>query len=349
MKFVKWILYILLIPILLFAFFLVYSSITNYSPKEQTVEVENSNVPEISDTISLSFVTWNIGYAGLDKSMDFFYDGGENVRPKKDQSFNNLKGILATLKNFQDFDFVLLQEVDKNSKRSYGHNQLETIGHHFKDYNSSFGTNYKVKFVPIPPSDPMGKVESGVVTLSKSQAEKSIRYSFPGNYSWPMSLFMLDRCFLVNTYPLVNGKKLIVINTHNSAYDDGSLRRQQMDFMKSILLDFYDEGNYVIAGGDWNQCPYNFEPMFDGEVFDTELLAFIDKDYPKDDWKWAYDSTLPTNRRVKIPYEKGKTQVTLIDFFLVSPNVIIEEVKGMNLGFEFTDHQPVELKVKLIN
>ena len=46
---------------------------------------------------------------------------------------------------------------------------------------------------------------------------------------------MLDRCFLVNRYPVSNGNELLMINTHNSAYDDGSLRKQQMDFLKDFL------------------------------------------------------------------------------------------------------------------
>ena len=63
---------------------------------------------------TLSFVRSQFG---LDASMDFFYDGGEKVRPEKHVVKENLTGILLTLEQFQEHDFVLLQEVDKNSKR----------------------------------------------------------------------------------------------------------------------------------------------------------------------------------------------------------------------------------------
>lgn len=347
MKILKWIIYVVLVPVAAFGFFLLYASITNYSPNEQTLLLENDNSETLSDTLSFSMVCWNIGYAGLDKSMDFFYDGGEKVRPTKKASLHNLEGILTTLKKYRDFDFVMVEEVDINSKRSYNINQFETIGQHFPGYSKTIGLNYNVKFVPLPPTEPMGLVKSGVTIFSKNAPLKSTRYSFPGNYSWPMSLFMLDRCFVVNEYPLSNGKKLIVIVTHNSAYDDGSLRKQQMDYMKNILLNFYNEGNYVVAGGDWNQCPYGFEPQFDGDVFDTKDLIYIDKDYPEANWVWAFDPTIPTNRRVMIPYEKGKTPTTLIDYFLCSPNIEVEKVNGQVLGFEFSDHQPVEIQFKL--
>ena len=32
---------------------------------------------------------------------------------------------------------------------------------------------------------------------------------------------------------------------------------------------------------------------------------------------------------------------TIIDGFIVSPNITVEEVRGLDLGFAITDHQPV--------
>lgn len=348
MKILKWLIIIVLIPVALFGLFLLYSTLTDFKPEEKIVLLENNEIMEVSDTISFSFLTWNMGYAGLDKTMDFFYDGGEKVRPTKEQSLQNLDGLVNTLEEYSDFDFLFLQEVDVYSKRSYGINQLERISNAFPSHFSSFAANYKVNFVPLPPSNPMGRVNSGIAIFSKYQCKQSIRYSFPGNYNWPMSIFMLDRCFLVNEYPLSNGKSLIVINTHNSAYDDGSLRKQQMGFLRDVLLEYYEQGNYVIAGGDWNQCPAGFEPNFDSEVFDTDELIYTDPVYPAEGWKWAYDASFPTNRRVIIPYEKGKTATTMIDYFLLSPNIELESVNGRDLGFEFTDHQPVEIHIKLV-
>jgi len=37
----------------------------------------------------------------------------------------------------------------------------------------------------------------------------------------------------------------------------------------------------------------------------------------------------------------------LIDFYLVSPNVSIEKVEGVDMDFEFSDHQPVRLEIRL--
>jgi hypothetical protein len=44
----------------------------------------------------------------------------------------------------------------------------------------------------------------------------------------------------------------------------------------------------------------------------------------------------------------GENYVTTIDGFVVSPNVAVESVRGFDLGFEYTDHQPVRLRVRAI-
>ena len=47
-------------------------------------------------------------------------------------------------------------------------------------------------------------------------------------------------------------------------------------------------------------------------------------------------------------YNPKETFITLIDYFLLSPNVKLKEVRGINQEFEFSDHQPVAMKVELI-
>ena len=158
---------------------------------------------------------------------------------------------------------------------------------------------------------------------------------------------MLDRCFLVNRYTLENQKELVIINTHNSAYDNGSLRAQQMAYLSNYLISEYEKGNYVIVGGDWNQTPYGLDPGLISHPFDTENLTYIPMDYPAPGWKWAYDPGMPTNRRVATPYDKTTTLTTVIDCFLASPNVELSDVKTMDVNFQYSDHQPVQVNARL--
>ena len=347
MRIIRPVLYLLIVLVGVFLIFLIYATVDDYRPDEIIFQELVDQPDIIQDTSSLSLLIWNIGYAGLDASMDFFYDGGEQMRPDQEGVRRNMEGIVSTLLPYRDFDFVLLQEVDKNSRRSYRLNEYAMIEDQFRDHQSYFGKNYDVGFVPIPLKEPMGKVESGLMTISKQHAKEVCRHSFPGNYSWPVKLFMLDRCFLVNRYNLANQKDLVVINTHNSAYDDGSLRAGQMEYLKNFLLTEYEKGNYVIVGGDWNQTPYGMKPKLPEHQFDTENLTYVDKDYPASDWIWAYDPSLPTNRRVKTPYDPGSTLTTIIDCFLLSPNLQLVEVLALDLGFKNSDHQAVQLNAKL--
>ena len=158
---------------------------------------------------------------------------------------------------------------------------------------------------------------------------------------------MLDRCFLVSRYQLDGAKKeMVMINTHNSAYDDGTLRSNQMTYLKNFLVGEYEKGNYVIVGGDWNQCPPKFNPEFADNLMDNNNRMDIDQEYLPG-WKWAYDSKIPTNRRVVSIYDKSTTLTTVIDFFLLSPNIEMVNVQGIHLGFEHSDHHPVKLKIQL--
>lgn len=348
-KNLRLLLWLIAIVIIIPGILILIASITKFEPDEVS-RIEVSASPEVLlQDAEIDLMIWNIGYSGLDASMDFFYDGGEQVRPSKENVFRNLEAIRSFLGKNDSIEYFLLQEVDVESKRSYRVNQYDSISRTLSEYHNYLALNYKVFFVPLPVINPMGRVASGLASFSKYQPSEVKRYSFPGNYQWPKNLFMLDRCFLVQRHPLANNKELLVINTHNSAYDDGSLRKKQMEYLREFLLKEYQKGNYIIAGGDWNQSPPAFEEVFDDQVLDTVNYSEISKDYLPEGWKWAYDETMPTNRRVATVYERGATPTALIDYFLVSPNIHIESIKGIDMNFQYSDHQPVILKIKMKN
>lgn len=343
-KFIKTLLYIIFALLFIFLIFLTYSTITRYKPAG-IIELSSFKEMERLDTNkSYTALIWNIGYCGLGQEADFFYDGGKNVRDIEDNVRRNLYKISEFLQSNDTIDFILLQEVDINSSRSYHINQVEHFNKLMKDHLPYFAYNYSVKFVPVPFNKPLGKVESGLLTLTKHIPVKVTRYSFPGNYSWPKSIFMLNRCFLVNRYPTNMGNEVLLINTHNSAYDNGELRHQQMIYLKEFITAESKKGNFVLVGGDWNQCPPGFEPEFSGELFDTINYSMIEADYLSEKWQWIYIDTIPSNRRIMIPYKQGETLTTVIDYFLSSPGIVVEEYYTIDLDFAWSDHQPVVIR-----
>ena len=336
-----------------------YGTITDFKPEAIiNLNPEQKAKQQTIEDSTLTFMIWNIGYGGLGAESDFFYadggillSGGQMVRPSKEIVEKNVKGILQTVNEYP-VDFYLFQEVDYKSKRSYYIDQFNAMMSILPDYDAYKSVNYQVAYVPTPVLEPWnvyGPAYSGLGTFSKYQALQSTRYQLPGEFSWPNKVYLLDRCASQHRYPLLNDKELIVYNIHNSAYDkDGSIKKQQMDFLRQQWLAEYEKGNYLIIGGDWNQCP----PHFRVNTFRPTQVANnssynINPDFLPPDWLWIYDPTVPTIRTTREVYDPKSTFISLIDYFLISPNVKALEVKGIDLNFEYSDHQPVKLKVEL--
>ncbi|MFP4042237.1 MAG: endonuclease/exonuclease/phosphatase family protein [Bacteroidales bacterium] len=325
---------------------LVILTLKDYRPDKVNVISKETNHEALSDS-SFSLISWNIGYSGLGQEMSFFYDGGDDVRTSRENTKENLQKIIKYLEKHQSVDFILLQEVDTASRRSYYINQFKHIRSKLKLHDGYFAINYKVPYVPLPLIKPLGRVSGGLATFAKNTPAKVVRHQFPGQYSWPKNLFMLDRCFMVCRYTTKNDKELLVVNTHNSAYDNGTLKQQEMDALKDFVTREYKKGNYIIAGGDWNQFPPGFESNPKAEkLYNLAKTSSIEEDFLPDDWTWAYDLNVPTNRSLDAPLNP-QTDMTVIDFFLLSPNVRLKKIRTDNLNFKNSDHQPVRIDVEL--
>ncbi len=325
--------------------------ITDFKPPKQVIlQPEGKPLHTVVTGDTISIMTWNIGYGGLGSSMDFFYDGGDHVRPPRDVYEGDFAGIVDFLEGADSLDFILLQEVDRNARRSYHQNQVSRLRELLPGYQSVFARNYDVQFVPVPVNNPMGRVVSGMMSFSVFDAVTSERMDFPGQYSFPKRLFMLDRCLIIQRYVTDNGNLLVVINTHNSAFDDGQLRKQEFDFLKKTALSEYRQGHYVVIGGDWNRNPPGYLPgsFSTGDTAVRNDLGPVPENFMPETWKWIFDSSAPTNRHVDQPYRKGETETTIVDYFLISPNIEATNVKTIRLGFRYTDHNPVQARFILL-
>ena len=353
MKVVKIILrtliYTIIIVVVLAASFLVYFTLTDFQPPAAEIIIGENPGGSIADWDEFSFLTWNVGYCGLDREMDFFYDGGKKVRPSDSSFQNNLNGIFRFLSEQDSVDFIFLQEVDTLARRSYYANELKLFSDALPNHIRCFATNYKVRYVPMPFLNPMGEVISGIATYTRPRPDVSQRYSFPVNYAWPLKLFMPDRCFIMQRFKCKNRHELVVINTHNSAFENADVLRQyEMWMLRSFVLHEYAMGNYVVLGGDWNENPPGYDSTKYYSCYHKKIgLTQIPEDYLPKDWHWAYDRKIPSNRDVDESFRPGLTPTTTIDFFVTSPNVRVEYVKALDRGFEFSDHQPVFMRIKL--
>jgi endonuclease/exonuclease/phosphatase family metal-dependent hydrolase len=334
--FIKYISIAVVVLVLFAGVFLFAMTLVDYKPVAgETL----SSLPDAaalpSDTIGI--ITWNIGYAGLGDDMDFFYEGGTKTRASKARTFANLDSIKSFLRSRSE-DFILMQEIDLNSRRSYGIDELSEISDVLPAYVCFFGLNYNVAFVPLPLTNPTGRIESGIASFLRYAPCHSALYACPNLQPYPERIFLPDRRFMVLKFKLQNGKQLVIINTHNSAYDnDGKMRATENEFLKRFLIEEYENGNYVIAAGDWNQTPPDCDSHASTEYFKP---VAIPHDLMPAGWQWISDGK-PTNRFLDMPYIKNKTQETLLDFFLVSPNVRTVDAGRIDLEYRYSDHNPV--------
>lgn len=323
-----------------------FLSITEYKPdsvQDAEYSVVNGGSKGANVKQEFTVYSWNIGYGGLGEESDFFMDGGEMVDPPSQEIVEkNLIGIANFIED-NEADAWLLQEVDMDSARTDNFDEVALLNEHAGD-NSAFAYNYNCKFVPIP-WPPMGKVESGIATYTDySFKEVPKRIALPCPFSWPVSAANLKRCLLVSRVDLEGSdKELVLVNLHLEAYDDGEGKIAQTNQLLQLLTEEYEKGNYVVAGGDFNQ---SFPGVLDRYPVEDPSLwtpGILESSILPEGWNFAYDTENATCRLLDAPYSED-SQLYVIDGFIVSPNVEVKNIETVDLDFEYSDHNPVQLK-----
>lgn len=328
-----------------------YLTIREYKPEDQVaLAVQGNGAKTIQEGDSFKIITWNLGYGALGDNADFFMDGGSHVSTATKERVNqNMSDIIAVLDE-ENPDVMFFQEVDENSKRSHHINEVELLAGVRPDYASTFAYNFKTPYVPYP-IPTIGKVNSGIVTLSSFDITDSTRIKLPCPFSYPLRIANLKRCLMVDRVPIEGSdKELVLVNLHLEAYDSGEGKVAQTKMLRDVLETEAIAGNYVIAGGDFNQVFSNMDisayPTYEG----LWQAGYIDVSEFKQGLTFVADNAAPTCRSLDRPIENADLehfQYYLIDGFIVSSNIEIADVKTLDLGFRATDHNPVVMDVTL--
>ncbi|MBO4352661.1 MAG: endonuclease [Eggerthellaceae bacterium] len=342
--------------------YIAYLELTYYRIADATpVEVENNPTTTLAPQTTSKVATYNSGFGAYTPDYTFFMDEGvkndgtatvgeHSTAVSKESVEACTAGAIDTLLGL-DVDFALLQEVDTNSTRSYQVNQKAAVENAYPDYSSAFAVNFHSGYLAYPVSDPHGTVNAGLLVVGDAHVDEAVRYSYPIDEAFPTKFFDLDRCFLIERLPVSNGKELILINSHMSAYDEGGLiRAQQFALLTGIMEKEASEGNYVIVGGDWNHALCGSAELYPSQAKVPPWVAtFDDRLLPEGFSVVAAENLaeVPTCRNNDIPYEKGVTYTTTVDGFIVSSNV---EATAQNIdtGFAYSDHNPVLLTFRLL-
>jgi len=327
-------------------------TLAEYRPADRETLIGDHEVEKVLETgAPLTLVSLNCGYGALGDNAEFFMDGGASVQTaSRERVERNLAGILEFLQGF-GADILLLQEVDASSGRSFRIDQREILSKAIPEASQAFALNHSALFVPYP-LPPIGHVEAGLLTLSRAPIREAERVSLPCPFSWPVRCVNLKRCLLVSRYPVKGtDRELVVINLHLEAFDNGEGKEAQTRALVSLMKAEAEKGNYVIAGGDFNQMFTHVDnspfPHREGSRWTPGRIT---PEQFGDGFALYADNSSPSCRSLSRPIagaDWDSFQFYLIDGFIVSRNVEVEQVETVNERFVFTDHNPVRLRCTL--
>lgn len=296
-------------------------------------------------------VTWNLGFGAYSDDFGFFMDGGSESRAFSREAVEQNIGHAIEVLRGLDAPFKLLQEIDFDSTRSHKVNEDAMLSEALGGYRN-FAQNYDSPYLFYPITKPHGASKSGLLTLSDAWIDRMARIGLPVETGF-MKLVDLDRCYSKSWIPVENGRHLVLYNLHLSAYtSDGTIAQRQLELLAADMLQEYEGGNYVVAGGDFNKDllgdsgsvfgvpganqTWN-QPIPEGTIpAGLTLVNSLDADNP-----------IPSNRVADGPYRKGVTFVSTLDGFIVSDNVKVLECHVVDEGFKCSDHNPVVMTFEL--
>jgi endonuclease/exonuclease/phosphatase family metal-dependent hydrolase len=268
--------------------FLCYVYFANYHPDDVLCEpvYNNDNAPVLVAGQSIKVLSWNIQFLAGNRNNHFFFDGGSDPWPDKNVIDHTLSEVVRVIHD-EDPDIVLFQEVDDGSERTFNEDQLQRILANLPDslHNHTSSFYWKSHYILHP--DIMGSAGMKLSTISKYRIDKAIRYALS-----PITTdnlirrqFSPKRAMLEAYFPISNGQTLRAINTHLSAFAQGSnTMEKQIEQVDKLLIDIEKNNGIGFAGGDFNLIPpgnaYRRLSAFNKRYYNelgTELAPLFEK------------------------------------------------------------------------
>lgn len=292
---------------------------------------------------ALEVLTWNVGYGGLGANSDFVADGGRRLFPPSRRDVrDNVAGIEGFLATQADADLVLMQELAGGGPVNFWIDLRARAEHVLRDRDGVFFADFKTRLAPWPL-----RMEHGQALFSSAAVEDAGVVPLPAENS---GIFGVRRRYAAPFVRLAGDARWTVVSVHLAAFDeDAAVRTRQLRELMAWADAEYRSGRRVVIGGDWNLqlTATDFAHRTDAR-FLFWVFPFPHEALPPG-WRIGADASVPSVRTNHQPYAAGENYVTIIDGFVVSPNVAIERVQGFDLGFRHSDHQPVRVRVRALD
>ena len=300
-------------------------------------DVIQSNLPMTTDTLSV--MTWNIGYGALGKNADLVVDKGKSLRALSASDISAAAARIAAHLARQSTDVICLQENANAGFLTRGVPVRNVIEAALGDRINLFWTDMRSVLVPS-----YFHIAHGMSVHARVKLQSCDAVLFPQDdthYFGGLKKFYGGQ---ISRFRIKDEERdWVVFNIHLSAFDpDARSRLDQLQDLLSLAQREYQKGHFVVLGGDWNMrlTATDFAHQTD------EKKLSVTMDFPHaalgEGWTLAIDPKTPTVRSLNKSYVAGENYTTIIDGFVCSPNVAVTEISTADLGFENSDHHPVE-------
>jgi len=282
----------------------------------------------------IEVLSWNLGFGGCGEGAEFYPDGGHRFIPSSRRDARRyVQGIGAFLEK-AGADLFLLQEAARPSVMNRGLDLLAVLKQSLPERWQAYSPEVSMAFP---------RLSVGLAAFAPGPPSRVERLELPGDKRWWRYHLLIAR------FPLKgNSGELVLADVHLSAFDPAAgLRRTQLEALTTFLEAEARRGAHVVLGGDWNMLLA--ETRFPHTTPERYLfwLHPLPAGFPPPGWRLAADDRVPSVRTLERPYARGENYTAVIDGFLVSPNVTVLEVRTDELGFRFSDHQPVTVRLRL--
>ncbi len=214
---------------------------------------------------TLKVMTFNIKFGG-GRFIFYWERNGTKYNMTVAEVTDTMDEICALIVS-EDPDILLVQEADRNSKRSAYVDQIQYILDHTDLNYGAYAAIWKSDLIP---SDGMQRMDTGNTTLSKWELTEATRMPLAPNESGDAlkDYFYFRRNILRTKISIPDYDSFYVLNIHTEPFatgakDDSHVKKQHIDAMKVEMDRLTATGATVLGGGDFNTLPDNSAEYID--------------------------------------------------------------------------------------
>ena len=327
---------------------LVFVSEHKPAPVEDVVVTDSKAPGALRAGDQVTVLVWNLQYSASRKHR-CFYDGGDAVHVPLADVKETLEAIQALITKV-DPDIALLQEIDRDSKRTAFIDQLPPLVEAMEGAAHASATYHRAAFVPKPFDNPLGQVDMNLGLISKPGLDSVQRHQLAlMKENRVVQALNLKRALLTGEVPVANlGLPMGIGSTHLSAFSfgDGTLEKQVAQVAEWMAT--RPESQPWILAGDFNLLP----PGDDKQRLATERDLYADDANPIEAlfprFQEVCEDPLAPEHRTYLPFGESEPD-RKIDYVFYGGPLKLVEAEVLREASHISDHLPIRAVFEIVD